>query len=321
MPSAFLHDRRSASIVSDDAEEVDVPRHAAAMVAWKTFRQGSTGGQAVFDYGSNQGRLLGLVGDGGTLWLVTSTRRRGEPRQYHLAYKLTDCAPIDPAHSIHSGTDFDYVVRSGDFRTSRHFPFNDATSTLRRLRFTSGRPMAETTNIGLRLLSIPELTSVDVELLERLQHRIEYGRNVFLSYSRKDVAAAAAIETELDKRDVSVFRDIPMLRPGQPWEKALHQEVAGTECFIVLVSPNSAAADSFVRREVKWALNEQASGGLVTTIVPIVLDSAGWEDFPELHPFTRWDYPARAARREFFDRLAPGIAEETAEARGLRSPR
>ena len=77
-------------------------RHAAAMVAWKTFRQGSTGGQTVFDYGSNQARLLELVGDGGTLWLVTSTRRRPEPRQYHLAYKLTDCAPIDPTHSIHS---------------------------------------------------------------------------------------------------------------------------------------------------------------------------------------------------------------------------
>jgi hypothetical protein len=181
--------------------------------------------------------------------------------------------------------------------------------------------MAETTNIGLRLLSIPELRSGDVELLERLQHRIEYGRNVFLSYSRQDDAAAAAIETELGKSDVSVSRDISMLRPGQPWEEALHREVAGTDCFIVLVSPSSAAAGSFVRREVEWALNEHDSGGLVTTILPIVLPSGGWEAFPELHRFQWWDYPARAARREVFDRLATGIAEETARARGLRSPR
>ena len=77
--------------------------------------------------------------------------------------------------------------------------------------------MAETTNIGLRLLSISEVTSSDVELLERLQHRIEHGRNVFLSYSHQDAAAAAAIETELGKRDVSVSRDISFLRPrGAP---------------------------------------------------------------------------------------------------------
>jgi len=297
-----------------------VARHAAAMVAWKTFRPERKVVQRVFAYGSNQRRLLDLVGDGGTLWLVTSTRRRPEPRQYHLAYKLTDCEPVDPADSGKSGR-YPYVVRSDNLDTSRHFPFNDATSTLRRLRFTSGRPMAETTNIGLRLLSIPELTSGDVELLERLQHRIYNGRNVFLSYSRQDAAAATAIETELGKRDVSVSRDITMLRPGQPWEEALRREVAGTDCFIVLVSPNSAAAGSFVRHEVEWALTEHNSKGLVKTIVPIVLASGGWEAFPELHGFHRWDNPARAARREVFDRLATGIAEETARAQGRRTPR
>jgi hypothetical protein len=30
------------------------------------------------------------VGDGGTLWLVTSRRKQREPRRYHLAYKLVD---------------------------------------------------------------------------------------------------------------------------------------------------------------------------------------------------------------------------------------
>lgn len=296
-----------------------MPRHAIAMVAWKAFRPERKGGSKVFDYGSNQARLVELVGDGGTLWLVTSTRRPPAPRQYHLAYKLTDCKSIDPADfSAHSGS-YDYVVSSRNFRTSDHFRFNNATSTLRRLKFTSGRPMAETTNIGLRLLSIPELTSGDVELLERLEHRIVNGRNVFLSYSRNDAVAATVIETELGERGMTVSRDISMLRPGQPWEEGLRREVTSTECFIVLVSPNSAAAGSFVRREVGWALDEHNSD--VTTIVPIVLASGGWEDFPELHPFNRVDYPARAAGREAFDRLATGIAKETARAQGVRSPR
>jgi hypothetical protein len=145
------------------------------MVAWKTFRPGGTGGVAVYDYGSNQRRLLERVGDGGTLWLVTSTRRKRQPRRYHLAYKLVDCTAIEPRASLFSGR-YDYVVRARDWQASRHFGFNDATSTLRRLRFTSGKPMAEVGNAGLRLLSIPELASGDVTLLERLQHRIEQGR-------------------------------------------------------------------------------------------------------------------------------------------------
>jgi hypothetical protein len=278
------------------------------MVSWKTFRP--TGGGAFYDYGSDQRRLLERVADGGTLWLVTSTRRGRQPRRYHLAYKLVDCVVIDPAASLYSGR-YGYVVRARDWRASRHFGFNDATSTLQRLRFTSGKPMAEVTNPGLRLLSIPELSSEDVELLERLQHKIEHGRNVFISYAHEDATIASLIESELANRDVSVSRDISMLQPGQRWEDALRKEVAGTDCFVVLVSPNSAAATSYVRREVAWALAEYASGGLVTTILPIVLAGGGWEAFPELHRFQSWHYPTRTTHTEAFDRLAEGIAATT----------
>jgi hypothetical protein len=276
------------------------------MVAWKTFRPGGTGGVAVYDYGSKQRRLLERVGDGGTLWLITSTRRTRQPRRYHLAYKLVDCLPVEPSASLFSGR-YDYVVRARDWEASRHFGFNDASSTLRRLRFTSGKPMAEVSNPGLRLLSIPELTNGDVTLLERLQHQIEQGRNVFISYSHRDAAIASAIEAELATRDVSVSRDVTMLAPGQPWEQALREEVAGTDCFVVLISPHSATPGSYVRREVNWALAEYASGGLVSTILPILLPGGRWEAFPKLHRFQRWDYPARATRSDAFDQLAAGI--------------
>jgi TIR domain len=261
---------------------------------------GGTGGVAVYDYGSGQGRLLKRVADGGTLWLVTSTRRTRQPRRYHLAYKLADCTAIEPSASLFSGR-YDNVVRARDWEASRHFGFNDATSTVRRLRFTSGKTMAEVGNPGLRLLSIPELASGDIALLERLQHQIEQGRNVFISYSHRDASIASAIEAELGTRDVSVSRDVTMLAPGQRWEDALREEVAGTDCFVVLVSPDSGDPASYVRREV-------ASGGLVTTILPILLPGGGWERFPELHRFQRWDYPARTMRPEAFDRLAAGIA-------------
>jgi len=179
--------------------------------------------------------------------------------------------------------------------------------------------MAEVTNLGLRLLSIPGLTSGDVALLERLQHQIEHGRNVFLSYSHLDAAIASRIETELGNRDVSVSRDVAILLPGQRWEEALRDEVAGTDCFVVLVSPNSAADTSYVRREVEWASAEYASGGLVTTLLPIVLPGGGWEAFPELHRFQSWDYPMRTSRPEAFDLLAEGIAA-TRHAKGRPAP-
>ena len=294
-------------------------RHAAAMVSWKTFRHGANGGAAAYDYGSKQRRLLERVADGGTLWLITSTRRGRQPRQYHLAYKLVDCDTIDPAASPFS-RQYRYVVRARDVRASRHFGFNDATSTLQRLRFTSGRPMAEVTNPGLRLLSIPELSTEDVELLERLQHKIEHGRNAFISYAHKDEAIASLMERELADRDVSVSRDTSMLHPGQPWEDALRQEVAATDCFVVLVSPNSAAPTSFVRREVAWALAECTAGGLVTTIVPVVLAGGGWEDFPELHRLHKWDYPTGTTRTAAFDRLAKAIAKTPQRSKRRRAP-
>jgi hypothetical protein len=280
--------------------------HAIAMVRWSTFRPGrGAGGAAAFDYGSDQARLLDRVGDGGTLWLVTSRRRGRSPRRYHLAYKLVDCAPVPPEDSTFSSR-WEYVVRARDWRASRHFGLNDATSTLRRLRFTTGRPMAEVTNLGLRLLGIPGLTDEDVALLDRLQHHIEHARAAFVSYAHADAALAATIEAELERRDVSVSRDVALLRPGEEWAAALEREVTGTDAFVVLVSP-AAAASEWVRREVAWALAEHDRGGLVRAIVPVVLPGGGWEEFPELHRFQRWDHPTSAPRDVAFDALAAGI--------------
>lgn len=280
--------------------------HAVAMVKWEIFRPGKgTGGAAVYDYGSDQKRLHHRVADGGTLWLITSTRKARESRRYHLAYKLVNCTVVRPEESLFSGT-WKYVVRAQDWGQSCHFRYNDATDAVRRLQFTSGKPMSEVSNIGLRLLSIPELSTEDVRLLQRLQHKIENSRAVFMSYARADAILAAKIESELGKRDVSVSRDVAFLKPGQEWREALEQEVTGTDCFIVLISP-SAATSPWVRREVHWALREYQARGLVKSIIPAILPQGGWKAFPELHRFERWDYPTSRQQEEGFDRLAEGV--------------
>lgn len=281
--------------------------HAVAMVRWNVFRPSEgTGGAAVYDYGSDQELLLDRVADGGTLWLITSRRRGKEPRRYHLAYKLVNCTQVPREQSIFSGR-WKYVVRARDWRASRHFGYNDATDTVRRLQFTSGKPMSQVSNIGLRLLSIPGLTEEDVALLQRLQHKIENGRAVFISYSHADLALAETIELELAKRDVSVSRDKAFLLPGQPLAEALEQEVKCTDSFVVLVSPNSAQSKP-VRDEVQWAIKEHDAHGLVKSIIPVVLPQGGWDQFPELHRFWRWDYPAAEKQEEAFDQFAKGIA-------------
>ena len=280
--------------------------HAAAMVKWEIFRPSKgTGGAAVYDYGSDQKQLHQRVATGGTLWLITSTRKAKQPRRYHLAYKLVNCTVVRPEESIFSG-DWKYVVRAKDWGQSRHFGYNDATDTVRRLQFTSGKAMSEVSNIGLRLLSIPELRTEDVALFQRLQHKIESSRAVFISYSRANATFAAKIESELGKRDVSVSRDVAFLKPGQDWVEAIKQEVEGTDCFLVLISP-SAAQSKWVRREVDWALSEYKANGLVKSIIPAVLPKTGWEAFPELHCFERWEYPASRKQEGRFNLLAEGI--------------
>ena len=185
---------------------------------------------------------------------------------------------------------------------SVHFPYNDVTSTLRRLRCVTGRPLWEETNLGNRLtVSIPRLTPEDVMLMEAFQQRVLTERTVFLSYSHQDVAVAARLETELAARNVHVYRDVRSLHPGEPWQPALERAVRAADSFVVLISP-AAGGSGWVKQEVAWALSEQRSGGLVAHIVPILLPAGGWEAFAELHQLQRVDHPAQPTSA-FFDRL------------------
>lgn len=284
--------------------------HAVAYVKWENFRPGKgTGGVAVYDFGSNKKELHKKVSDGGTLWLISSTRKKKEPRKYHLAYKLVNCKSILSEESIFSGN-WNYVVRAQNWQESRHFGFNDATDVVSRMQFTSGKTMKEVSNRGLRLLSIPELNIEDITLLERFQNKIENGRSIFLSYSRKDNKLAERIESELGNRELSVSRDVTFLKPGQEWADALRKEVSGTDCFIVLISPDSVKS-KYVHDEVNWALNEYERKGLVKSIIPAVSPGGGWEEFPELHRFERWDFPETNQEDKIFDRLAQGVLKKS----------
>lgn len=283
--------------------------HAMAMVKWKIFRPSGGGGVAVYDYGSDQKRLVDIVGKKGTLWLVTSRGHVKERRSYHLAYKLSECYQVPRENSIFSGK-WKYVVRAGNRDNSTHFAYNDITDSIQRFQFTSGKPMSEAQNVGLRLLTIPELRASDIDLVERIEHKLLLGRTVFLSYSHRNRVIISRLESELEKRDVRAKRDTTLLLSGDKFEEALAKEVKSTDCFIVVISPASAKSE-WVHREVNWALSELRLGGLVKRIIPLVIAGGGWNSFPQLHQFHRIDMPASAGA-EFFNRMANDIAGKQA---------
>ncbi len=284
-----------------------MPTHAIAMVKWKVFRpeEDSERYNRSYYYACKQKRLIDLVGDGGTLWLVTSRRKAGEPRRYSLAYKLVDCISAPPWQE--KAEQFGpYMVRARNWDHSVHFSSNDATQTLLRLHFTSGQPVTERSKIGLRLLTIPQLTPQDVDLLERFQQKILSGRTAFVSYAHEDKRIAARLERELEARHIHVRRDENFLHAGEPWEKGLARAAQSSDCVMVLISPH-AAQSAWVEREVNWAVAEQKAGGLVERIIPIVLPRGGWNQFRQLHPYQKVDYPPRPPAA-FFNRLAKDIA-------------
>jgi hypothetical protein len=284
-----------------------MPNHAMAMVKWEVFRSAKSGGRysRSYVYACKQKRLVNLVGDGGTLWLVTSRRKPGEPRRYSLAYKLVDCRSTPPWQE--KAEEFgDYMVSAQDWVHSIHFPYNDATELLLRLRFTTGHPLAASTQIGNRLLSIPQLTADDIALLDAFQQKILSERAAFLSYSRKNSGIACRLENELEQRGVHLFRDATALELGEDWQAALARAVRAADFFLVLVS-SQAAASNWVRQEIAWAIAECRQGGLVERIIPIVLTQTAWQSFPELHGYQKVIYP-RKPEASFFDHLASELA-------------
>jgi hypothetical protein len=228
----------------------------------------------------------------------------GHSRSYHLAYKLVNCKSV-PTELSPSHLHGNYAVR-GDMENSVHFGFNEATDTLRRLTFASGQPMRNVTNMGLKLLSIPELTTDDIDLMDRYAHKLIHGRSVFLSYAHADSAYVARLERELAKQDIQVRCDRSVLSAGDSFEEALRKEARSADCVMVLISRNTPASE-WVRREVDWALAEYRAGGFVKRIVPLLLPGAALDNFPELRDMLHCRQWPRKANAEFFGAVGTDI--------------
>jgi len=280
--------------------------HALAFVNYKYFKTSKENRKKyskAYWYVSKKPRIANLVGDGGTLWVVTSRRppkeERGD-RIYSLAYKLIDCQTFEVWD--HLKKDFGEYGVIGDYRKSQHFPSNNMTNVLLSLEFSPKKPIRGPKVIGLSMLNARRLSVNDIKVLEEYADKVLHGKNIFISYSTKDMFFADTFQDEMEARGFSVDRDVRSIVGGEQWEPAIFKALKNAEVFVVLISENSAKS-KWVRREVRNALDIVDKPAKLKLLLPLVLSMDKWKDFPEIHRFQRreWEKPPT---QKFFDQLA-----------------
>jgi hypothetical protein len=277
-----------------------MPNHALAFVNWNVFRRRSDERrpERSFFYASPKPQLIKRIGDGGTLWVIT---RRLDSKRYSLAFKLVNCRTWDDVPHYISNKYGNNLVVSENWDACEHYPYNDITEQLMRLRFKTGKPLSKCKNIGLKTLSIPQLQPSSVRILDSYALNLLSERVVFLSYSRKDLPLARKLVRELNNREIQVRWDEGHLTPGTEWKKVLETGVRASDVFAILVSDNSAESD-WVRRELRWAKEEIGKGGCVERILPLRLPDEGWGKLVQLHEFQYMDITTHPKRSDY-DRL------------------
>jgi TIR domain len=119
------------------------------------------------------------------------------------------------------------------------------------------------------------------------------GREVFLSYSSNDLAAARGLRDHLARRGLSVFFDKTELQAGDRWLDQLQAAVDGCGAFVILVGRDGVAR--WVGAETQAALNRHfgARGDADRLpIFPVLLDGIGADALPaflRLFQATAWD--------------------------------
>jgi hypothetical protein len=104
---------------------------------------------------------------------------------------------------------------------------------------------------------------------------------LFISYSRKDIAFARKLAGDLEKAGYSVWWDITDLRGGDDWVRVIPEAIETSDFVIVVLSPDSTASE-WVRKEYTQALSLRKRIipiMLRTTAVPFSLNTINYIDF------------------------------------------
>ncbi len=187
------------------------PPHVMVLIQWDNWFPPDRSAPIRFHtYRSKQKRLVNLVGDGGTVWVIASRLTSDGTRRYRLAYRLehVESTTAEPSR------DGVFEVAAAPSNTSE-FPEHDATDFLLRLEFTSGTPMEEPGDIGRRLQSIPQLTQSDLEELTDFVDGLgeaagtaDTVRTAMVFYTDEYQSLAEQVAKRLGSLDIDVVRSI-----------------------------------------------------------------------------------------------------------------
>jgi WD40 repeat protein len=98
--------------------------------------------------------------------------------------------------------------------------------------------------------------------------------NIFISYSRQDVASADALVAALETQDFAVTIDRRNLPYGEEWQKEIANLIRGSDTVVWLVSAASAAS-----KWCNWELGEL--GRLNKRLIPIKIREIAPDSLPE----------------------------------------
>src|SRR5262245_24305173 len=87
-----------------------------------------------------------------------------------------------------------------------------------------------------------------------MQSVVEAG-HIFISYSRQDGNEYAEnLESALQSRGLSTWRDTRNIDPTQDFTAQIENGIEAASHIVVCVTEDSKRSDSFVRREIQYAL-------------------------------------------------------------------
>jgi hypothetical protein len=90
---------------------------------------------------------------------------------------------------------------------------------------------------------------------------------VFVSFSRPDVATAGAVMASLEHAGTRVWTD-SAIRPGEDFVEAIERGMSGSDVYLLIISPEFLISE-FCIYELGFALKQQRSGA--ATIIPVVI--------------------------------------------------
>lgn len=139
---------------------------------------------------------------------------------------------------------------------------------------------------------------------------------VFLSYSREDRAAAAAIRAQLEAANIDTWMDESELEPGAKFQEVIRKNIEKASFFVAIISRALDLRDSdrlgrFVLREWRWAADEDQERPMSHGFLrPVVVDDTSPDaDFID-RPFreAQWTYVRDGKLPpEFIESLQRGI--------------